>query len=366
MTQTPLTLRQLNRATLARQLLLARQKTPLPNAVARLLGVQAQMPKPPFVGLWSRVSRTTRARVAALLLDRTLVRATMMRGTLHVMTAADYLTHRAAMQAGFDHGMKSILGVRLAGIDIDRIVGIAETFFATPRTFDEARRHLHALHPTLDERAMGYAVRLRLPLVQVPTSDAAWAYPAAATFVSATGWLGRAPTASSSPDALVRRYLEGYGPATITDAQVWLGMAGLKPVFERLRPHLISLRGPGRAELFDLPDAPRPEPEAPAPVRFLPEWDNVLIGRADQRFVATAHRTAVFLPGLRVASTFLIDGMVAGTWQVERIKTAAALTMRPFATIGKSIRAELEEEGEGLLALLEPAAKTRALRVERT
>lgn len=350
-----LTLRHLNRATLARQLLLARKKTPLPKAVEQLVGVQAQVPKPPFVGLWSRVEGTTRDRIAGLLRDRTLVRATTMRGTLHVMTASDYIALRSSLQDGLNRGMHGILGKRLAGIDVGRIVDLAEKYFATPRTFDEARTHLQAMFPALDERAMGYAVRLTLPLVQVPT-NAVWVYPAQASFISARQWLGKPTAASAGPDALVLRYLAAYGPASVVDAQAWLGMQSLKPVVERLRPQLISLPGPGRAELFDLPRAPRPDPDEPAPVRFLPEWDNMLIGRADERFVATTHRKAVFLPGLRVAATFLVDGVVAGTWKAERVKATATLTLTPFAKLAKPVRGELEEEGEALLAFLEPDA----------
>lgn len=319
------------------------------------------MPKPPFVGLWSRVPGATREKLAALLRDRTLVRATMMRGTLHVMTASDYLAFRACQQPDLDRGLKALLKNRLAGIDIARIVDIARAHFKTPRTFDDMRKHLQSVYPKLDERAMGYTVRLTLPLVQVPTDDD-WAYPAQASFISAETWLKKRPDADEGPDAFLLRYLAAYGPSTVADAQGWSGMQGLKPVFERLRPKLVSLRGPGRAELFDVPRAQRPEPDTPAPVRFLPEWDNLLIGRSDERFLATAHRARVFQPGLRVLPTFLIDGVVAGTWKVERTKAKATLTLSPFGSIPKSSRGELEEEGEALLEFVEPDAKTRELR----
>jgi hypothetical protein len=358
----PLTLRQLNRATLARQMLLTRKKTPLPNAVEQLVGVQAQAARPPFIGLWSRVQGTTRERLATLLRDRTLVRATMMRGTLHWVTANDYVQFRACMQTAFDRTLKAILRTRLDGIDIDRIVEISRKHFITPRTFDEMRKHLQSVFPKLDERAMGYAVRLTLPLVQVPTDDA-WAYPAQASFMSADAWLKRRPAPNDGPDALVLRYLAAYGPASVVDAQTWLGIQGLKPVFERLRPKLISLRvGPRGAELFDLARAPRPDPDEPAPVRFLPDWDNILIGRADERLVAAKHRSSVFLPGLRVAPTFLIDGFVAGVWKIDRKKASATLTLTPFATVAKAVRGELEEEGKALVKFVEPDATTYDVR----
>jgi hypothetical protein len=356
-----LTLRHLNRATLARQMLLARKKTTLLNAVAQLVGVQAQMARPAFVCLWSRVQGATREKVAALLHDRTLVRATAMRATLHVTTASDYLAFRSCLQGDLDRGLKALLKQRLDGIEIERIVAIAREYFATPRTFDDMRRRLQTKYPKLDERAMGYAVRLTLPLVQVPTDDE-WAYPAQASFVSAERWMGKKPAPDAGPDALVLRYLAAYGPATVADAQSWLGMQPLKPVFERLRPKLVSLRGPGKAELFDVPGAPMPDPDVPAPVRFLPEWDSMLIGRTDQRILAADDRAAVFLPGLRVLPTCLIDGFAAGTWKVERTKGAATLIVSPFSKVSKAHRAALEQEGEALLAFVEPDAKRREVR----
>ncbi len=358
-----LTLRHLNRATLARQMLLARKKTSVPQAVEQVLALQAQMARPAFVGLWSRVSGFTRPKLAKLLHDRTIVRATTIRGTLHLMTASDYLRFRGALQASLDLGLKAILKQRLAGIDIDRIVALSRTHFATPRTFDDARKHLQLTYPKLDERAMGYAVRLTLPLVQVPTDDDDWSFPATASFVSAEAWLGNKPQTDEGPDTIVLRYLSGYGPSTIAETQTWLGMPALKPTFERLRPRLVSLRGPGRAELFDVAGAPTPEADTPVPVRFLPEWDSMLIGRNDERFIATAHRPSVFLPGLRVLATFLIDGAVAGTWRIERAKGTATLVLSPFAKVTKAARGELEEEGEALLQFVEPEAKTRDIRM---
>jgi hypothetical protein len=358
-----LTLRHLNRATLARQMLLARKKTSLPEAVEQLLALQAQIARPAFVGLWSRVSGFTREKLAKLLHDRTIVRATTMRGTLHLMTGSDYLRFRGALQASLDVGMKAILKQRLAGIDIAGIVDLSRAYFATPRTFDDARKHLQRTYPKLDERAMGYAVRLTLPLVQVPTADDDWSFPATASFVSAEKWLGKRPDASGEPDAMVLRYLAAYGPSTITEAQTWLGMPALKATFARLRPTLVSLRGPGRAELFDVPGAPTPDADLPAPVRFLPEWDSMLIGRNDERFIATAYRSSVFLPGLRVLATFLIDGVVAGTWKIERTKSAATLALTPFAKISKAVRAELEDEGDKLLLFVAPEAMSRHLQI---
>jgi hypothetical protein len=293
--------------------------------------------------------------------DRVLVRATMMRGTLHLVTAEDYRGLRASLQAGLDASLRAVLRQRLAGVDLDVVAREALARFATPQTFDAVRRHLGERHPEWDVRAMGYAARLRVPLVQVP-ADAPWGYAAQADFVSAEGWLGAPVEPARDADALVLRYLAAYGPSTVADAQAWLGMPGLGPVFDRLRTSLVVLGGLRRADVFDLADAERPDADSPAPVRYLPEWDNMLIARGDARFVAAAHRKAVFLPGLRVAATFLVDGVVAGTWAVERKKSAATPVLCAFGPLSTATRTDLEAEGDALLGFVEPDAATRAVR----
>jgi hypothetical protein len=360
---TQLTLDALNRATLARQLLLARKRVAVPKAVSQLLAVQAQLARPPFIALWSRLDGFTREMLSAALHGRTIVRATMMRGTLHLVTAADYVALRTCLQPGLDAGLLSIIGERLAGTDMARVAARAAAFFEAPHSFDDARHHLVAQFPQGDERAMGYAIRLRLPLVQVPVRDAAWAFPGQADFVSAQAWIGRSPEPACDLEVLVQRYLAAYGPATVKDAQTWLGMPGVKEAISRLRPSLHVFRGPKKAELYDLPSAPRPPVDTPAPVRFLADYDSVLIARADERLLAAPHRRAVFLPGLRVLPTFLVNGRVAGTWTIERAKTAATLALSAFGSFSRTIRGELEEEGEALARFIEPDARTLAVKI---
>jgi hypothetical protein len=362
-TDTHLTLDDLNRATLARQLLLERKKRlAVPKAVSQLLALQAQLARPPFIGLWSRLDGFTREMLVAALRGRTIVRATMMRGTLHLVTTADYVALRACLQPGLEAGLQTLLGDRLTGTDMARVAERASAFFESPHSFDDARRHLIAQFPKGDERAMGYAVRLRLPLVQVPT-DAAWAFPGQADFVSAQAWIGRMPEPGCRLDVLVQRYLAAYGPATIKDAQAWLGVPGVAEAIARLRPALRVFAGPKKAELFDLPAAPRPGGDVRAPVRFLPDYDSVLIARADERLLSAAHRRAVFLPGLRVLATFLVNGRVAGTWTTERTKAVATLSLSAFAPVSRAVRGELEEEGEALARFIEPDARSLAVKI---
>ncbi|HXO21799.1 MAG TPA: winged helix DNA-binding domain-containing protein [Thermoanaerobaculia bacterium] len=361
-----LTLRQLNRATLARQMLLRRERTTALAAIERLAGLQAQLARPPFVGLWSRVAGFRREDLTRLLASREVVRATAMRGTLHLLSARDYVRLRASLQPMLDRGMQSILKERAGALDIPALVEEARAFFAAePRTFEELRDHLLELHPGGDERAMGYAVRTHLPLVQVP-ADTPWGYPGTTDFAVAEAWLGEAADAGDpAPHALALRYLAAFGPASVADVQAWSGLQGLRATLEDLRPDLLSFRDERGKELFDLPDAPRPSPDVPAPARFLPEYDNLIVSRADARFVAERDRKSIFLPGLRVLPTFLVDGFAAGTWKVERKKAAAALLLQPFAALPKAAREELAAEGEALLRFVESDAASFEVRFAR-
>lgn len=356
------TLRALNRATLARQRLLDRRPAKPAEALSHLVALQAQVPRPPFVGLWSRVSGFTRDALVQAIRRRTVVRATTLRGTIHLMTARDYLRFRACLQPGLDEVLKGILRARLAGMDAVALERIGREFFATPRTFDELRDHLAATG-TPDVRAAAYTIRLRVPLVQVPDS-APWAYPAQAGFQTAEAYLGEDPGPCGGLDALVTRYLAAHGPATARDLAAWAGMRDLAEALDAIRPTLVTVKGPGRSELFDLPDAPRPDPDTPAPVRFVPEYDNLIVSRSDERVLPRAFRSAVFLPALRVAATVLVDGVVAATWTTARARDGASLAIRPLAPIPRHARAEMQAEAEALLRFLEPDARTFDVRLE--
>lgn len=346
-------------------MLLARERTTATNAIERLVAMQAQLARPPFVGLWTRVHDFRRAELVDALHGRAVVRVTGVRATLHLMSASDYIALRPAFQAGLERSMAAILRQRLAAApDIDAIEADARTFFGrAPATFDALRDHFSRKYPRADERAMAYAIRTRLPLVQVPTA-ATWAYPAAADFALADHWLSRkVPRKDASAHTLVLRYLAAFGPATPADAQVWSGLGGLRAVFEELRPQLVTFRDARKRELFDLPDAPRPGEDAAAPVRFVPEFDNLVLSHDDRtRVVADAHRPRVTLKNLQVRATFLLDGMVGGTWKTERKRDTAVLVIEPFGAVPKRTRAALEEEGDALLAFVDEDAGAREIR----
>ncbi|HZF10529.1 MAG TPA: winged helix DNA-binding domain-containing protein [Thermoanaerobaculia bacterium] len=367
MTASSLSLRALNRATLARQVLLAREaESPLaPLAVTeRLVGLQAQWPRPPFLGLWSRIEGFRREDLHRLLHDRAVVRATFLRGTLHLVAAQDYLILRAALQPLLTRGMHAILRQRAVILDEADLAAAARVRLQEePRTFEDLRDYLVSRDPEGDERAMGYAVRMTLPLVMVPTDDP-WGFPTVSRFALAESWLGAPLHPDDGPAALVLRYLAAFGPASVADAQNWSGFQKLREVFEALRPRLLTFRDERKRELFDLPEAPRPPEDTPAPVRFLPEFDNLVLGHDDRkRFVADEHRSSVYLPGLRVAPTFLVDGFVAGTWKLERKKGTATLAVEPFGKLSKSVQADLTDEAGRLVRFAEPDAKSHDVRI---
>ncbi|HEX5077489.1 MAG TPA: winged helix DNA-binding domain-containing protein [Gemmatimonadaceae bacterium] len=356
--------RALNRALLARQMLLERHKGSALDAIERLVGLQAQVARPPFVGLWTRLRSFDRRELATALHDRRAVRVTAMRGTLHVMTTADYVAMRGTMQPMLTRGMQAVLRGRAALLEMEALEVEARKFFGkSAATFDALRDHLSARFPDADVRAMAYAIRTHVPLVQVPT-EAAWAFPAAADFALADRWLStKVSTSPTSPEALVLRYLAAFGPATPSDAQAWSGFPALREVFDSLRPSLVTFRDERNRELFDLPHAARPDEDIEVPVRFIPDFDNLVLSHHDRsRIMAEAHRGRVTLKNLQVRATFLVDGLVAGTWRSERKRTAAVLVIEPFGTIPKRVKAALEEEGDALLTFLEEDAKEREVR----
>lgn len=215
--------------------------------------------------------------------------------------------------------------------------------------------------PDCDIGAMRYTVRTHLPLIQVPISTG-WSYPGNPQFTLADSWLGQADFAEANLQLLVFRYLAAFGPATVTDLQTWSGLPKLKDAVEALKPQLRIYRDEQRRELLDLPDMPLPDADTPAPVRFLPEYDNLLLSHQKRtRILDDQYRSLVYLPGLRVRATFLVDGFVHGAWKVEKQKQAATLVIEPFAPLSQQQRDQLGEEAEQLLRFVEAGAKTYAV-----
>jgi hypothetical protein len=348
-----LTTRALNRATLARQLLLRRAPMSAKTAVEHLVGLQAQEVKPPYVALAARLDGFTTGELSGLLADREAVRIVTMRSTIHLHTADDCLALRPLVQPARDRELNmKTFREGLAGVDLDRLAALARAYVETePRTMRQLREALLTEWPDADPQALAVAARCTLPLVQV-TPRGMWGRSAQVALTTAEHWLGRPAGPPASPDTVVLRYLAAFGPASVRDFQTWAGLTRTRPVFERLRPSLVTFRDPNGTELFDLPDAPRPDPDTPAPPRLLPEFDNLLLSHADRtRVVPPPHRGRTWQANT-LYCPLLVDGFLAGVWRLYD----DALVIEPFTDLTKARRAEVGEEAERMLNVLYPDA----------
>ncbi len=353
-------LRALNRALLARQLLLRRERLGALEVLERLAGIQSQAPQPPYFGLWSRVPDFDPQELSRAIEDRRAVRLALMRSTLHLVTAKDALWLRPLVQPVHERAFRSGFRHRLEGEDLAPIVAAGRALLEErPLTFEALGKALAQRFPGRDPTALWHTLRTLAPLVQVPPRGL-WGKSGAAAHTTLESWVGRGLARRPSLQTLVLRYLAAFGPATARDAQVWSGLTGLGEVLEGLRPQLRTFKDEAGRELFDLPDAPRPDGDVPAPVRFLGEYDNVLLSHEDRaRIFTEAQRKRIFTVNGLIPSVLLLDGFVAGVWKVKKEKGAAALTVETFAPLSKRDLCAVEEEGARLLAFAAPGARTR-------
>ncbi|WP_329124823.1 winged helix DNA-binding domain-containing protein [Streptomyces sp. NBC_01465] len=348
--------RALNRATLQRQLLLDRAAMSAEDAVAHLLGLQAQNVKPPYFALWSRLADFRPEELSTLMEERAAVRMVTMRSTIHLHTADDALTLRPLVQGARERELKNFRK-GLVGVGLDRLAALSrELVEERPRTMKEIREALLQEWPDADPMSLSVAARCTLPLVQV-TPRGLWGRSGQVALTTVEHWLGRKTQPVPAPDATVLRYLGAFGPASVKDMQIWAGLTRLSEVFERLRPQLVTFRDVSGVELFDLPDAPRPDEDTPAPPRFLPEFDNLLLSHADRSRMGPAEYKGRTWKGNQAYCVFLLDGFLAGVWRLKEEKGAARLEIEPFGKPTRAERAALAEEGERLLASMTGAAE---------
>jgi hypothetical protein len=344
--------RALNRATLERQLLLRRSGMAVLDAVEHLVGLQAQVPLNPYTALWSRLERFHPDSLARLLEDRYVVRLPLMRATIHLVSAEDCLTLRPLVQPVLDAELARHpeYGPALRHVDLEPVLAVAQRLLADrPHTGPELRAALGEQFPGANAAALAYACRNRLTLLQVPPRGL-WDRTARVTSTTAEAWLGRPLNPNPSLESAVLRYLAAFGPASVADVGTWCRLTGLRDVVEHLRPQLRAFRDERGRELFDLPDAPRPDPEVPAPPRFLPEYDNLLLSHADRgRFLGDRKRlSAVRGP---VQGAVLSDGMICGVWRIEHARDGerAALVVEHVVRLPKRASAAVAAEGRRYL-----------------
>jgi len=358
-----LTSRALNRALLARQMLLDRSDETVLSAITHLVGLQAQTPNAPYIALWSRLNDFDPKQLTACILDRRVVRIALMRGTIHSVTDSDCLELRPHFVPVLDRGLRGAFGKHLHGLNLDEVEAAARKLLAKqPLTFDQLGKALALKWPARNPDALANAARARLPLVQVPPRGL-WEKGGPAAHVPAEIWLRKPLRKKPDLPGMIRRYLAAFGPATVHDVQAWSGLTGLRPILESMRANLVTFIDEERNELFDLPDAPRPDPNTPAPPRFLPVFDNALLSHADRRrILSETHRKRLFGTAALWEGSVLIDGFVGAKWKIAQERQRVVLTIEPFTPLPSRDRTAISHEGTQLLAFASPAAQSHQIR----
>jgi hypothetical protein len=346
--------RELNRATLSRQLLLERQSLSVDDAVRRVVALQAQHPASPYLALWNRISGVTPADVDAAFTARTVVKATLMRITLHAVHADDYPAFREAMQPTL---YASRMGGRFAdaGLTPERgaeLVGEILEFAGRPRSSAEIQAWVEERVGASRKDGAWWGLRAYAPLHHVPTGGP-WSFEHRASFVAAGG--GPLPTGRvTSPEAvraLVLRYLSAFGPASVADAARFgmLARAPVRQALNALGDTVEQLEGPDGTPLFDLPDAPRPPAGTAAPPRLMAMWDSILLAHADRsRVLPPEYRKLVIRNNGDVLPTLLVDGLVAGVWR----PVEGGIEATAFHDLPAGAWDGLAEEARALTAML--------------
>ncbi len=325
--------------------------------------MQAQEPIDPYIGLWTRLDGFRADDLASLITKRRAVRMGLMRGTVHLVTARDALAIRPVVQQVYERVFVSARGdvgastytSRLAGVDLKALLAASRKLVdESPRSAAELRPLLKKRWPRRDAEALAAAAHFLLPLVQVPPRGI-WGASGQARHTTLEAWLGKPLGGDRSPDKLMLRYLRAFGPSTVADARNWSRLAGLREVFERLRPRLRTFRDESGRELFDVPDGLLPDPDTPAPPRFLPQYDNVFLAHDDRsRIARDDFRRSPWIEGN--FGTALVDGFIGAIWKIVRKGDTATLQIQPVSAIGRKNMDEVAAEGERLLGFTDPEA----------
>ena len=339
---------ELNRTLLDRQLLLAPTKVKAVKALERLVALQAQVASPPYYGLWARVDGFTPADLMKLRDQGIAVRAALLRSTLHWVTVADYAWIRPIIQPALERAWQGFFGARKSGIEVTSLCDAArEILSGGPISLSALSDGLLQHFPAWNKQAMEYGVRTHLPLVQVSPAGS-WKGGTAARYELV------AVDAETDAARLVRSYLAAFGPATPNDIAAWAGFTAIGKTLEAMRDELTTYSDEMGRLLYDLPKAQIVDGNAAAPLRFVAEYDNLILAHADRsRIVPEVHRKQVFLSAGRVRATVLVDGFVAGAWKLEKDKRLTRLVVEMFGKQPKAVRDAIQAEGERLLQFAE-------------
>ncbi len=358
--------RALNRATLARQFLLGKAELTALEAVKHLYGLQAQAPNPPYFALWARLENFTPDDLSQLILDKQAVRIVLMRGTVHLVTADDARALRPLTQPILDRDLlqNTIHAPKLAGVDFDELERHTRAILdERPRTNAELGVALAEHYADRDPGSLAYAARDKVPLVQVPPRGI-WGKSGQPTYATAEHWLDQPLRKDPDPAELVRRFLAAYGPATVMDVQTWSGLTKLQEVVERIRKDLRTFRNEEGRELFDLPEAPRPDEETPAPANLLGGFEQLLLSYADRTRVVTPEHLKEQVRTRAVArGTVLVDGRFSGVWDLTTKAKTATVTVEQWVKIKRSERDALVLRAGELLRFAEPSADAFDVRI---
>ena len=365
--------RVLNRTTLLRQSLLERSSGSVAAAIGRLAGIQAQHAEASHIALWSRVARFESSKLERALQRRSVVKATTIRSTLHLVTADDYPVFDAASSVG----RMEVWGasVRRSGVDVAAIHRKLLTYANEPRTVDELEafveklapgKKLAASSPSGLTRAAFRIVSAHGGLVHVPPSGF-WGEHGAPRYIAAKTWLKdmEEPSGDEGLQLLVRRYLRAYGPVSVADIGRWTGerkAPRIRKALDALGDAIRRDRAEDGRELVDLANAPLASGDEPAPARFLSRWDSVVVGYGDRaRILPPKLSAAVIKKNADILATFLVDGLIGGTWTSETVKNRGILRLTPLVPLPKAARKALEEEGARLVRFVERDADRHEL-----
>ncbi len=353
--------RALNRAALHRQLLLHRATLDVVATVHHIGGLNAQHPDDPYLALHSRLAGFALDDLTTAIVEGRLVRSTMMRATQHLVTPADFRALRPVLAPLLTRVQRNTFGRRTAGVDLGDLLAEARELLAGGElTRPELGRRLAASRPGADGTALAWSVQYLLPVLH-PAPSGTWRTLTTTPFALADTWLG--PLDPPDPRRLVRHYLAAFGPAGVADIRAWSGVSGLREVVADMRDELRTFRDEAGRIRYDLPDAPRPHPDTPAPARLLAGYDNLLLAYADRTRVMTDDVRRRVCVGDLVEQTILVDGMVSGTWELDR--NAATVTVRPFTRLAPADAEALAAEAHRVLGLAAPDAAAPDVRILR-